>query len=71
MRGTHDEQLDTVQETGFLRHKNEIFRENYVMTSFFIAVYLKGDRIKEANEIGKYRMYASDDQFVQRSGRKD
>jgi hypothetical protein len=67
----HDEKLDTVQETGSLRHKNEIVRENYVMTIFFLAVYCKGDRIKEGKEIGKYRMHASDDQFVQMSGRKD
>lgn len=71
MRGTHNEQLDTVQETGSLRHKNEVARENYVTTSFFLAVYCKDARIKEGNEIGKYNMHASGDQFLQRSGRKD
>jgi len=61
MSGTHDEQLDSVQEAGSLRHKNEVARKNYVMTSFFLAVCRKDDRIKESNEIGKYSMHASDD----------
>jgi len=45
MRGTHDEQLDTVQEIGSLQHKNEVARENYAITSFFLAVYCEDDRI--------------------------
>jgi hypothetical protein len=70
LRGTHVEQLDTVQETGYLRYKNEIARENYVMTSFYLAVYCKGDRITGGNVIRKYGIYASDEHFVQRSERK-
>ena len=70
-RGRNDEQLDTVQEIGSLRHKNEVARENYAMTSFFLTLYCKDDRIKEGNEIGKYSIHASDGQFFQRSGRKD
>ena len=55
MRATHDEQLDTVQEAGSLRHKNELARENYAMTSFFLAVYRKDDRIKEGNTFYNFR----------------
>ena len=41
------------------------------MTSFFLAVYCKDDRIGEGNKIGDYRMHVSDDHFVKSSGRKD
>jgi hypothetical protein len=50
--------------------KNKIAGENYVMSSFFLAIYCMDDRIKEGNKIGKFRTHARDDKLMQSSGRQ-